>query len=96
MLHDNPLSKSLYLFLCQNQHFLLYNVLVYLIDKFYIFLHLRFNRFAFMLTEEGFARTAESVDTRRVARLQQDKYNNRECSKRHKSNQYDTKRTVDV
>ena len=34
------------------------------------FLHFRFNRFTFILTEERFARTAERVDTAGIARLQ--------------------------
>ena len=47
------------------------------------FLHLRFHRFPLVLSEEGFAGTAECVDTRRITGLQHNKYDCGKCGDSH-------------
>ena len=60
------------------------------------FFHFFFNGFTLVLTEESFAGTAKCVDTRGVARLQQDKDNDCKCRKCHKHDHCDTKHAVRV
>lgn len=60
------------------------------------FFHFFFDGFTFVFAEERFARTAESIDTGRVARLQQDKYDSRKRSESHKHDHSNTKRAVRV
>ena len=50
------------------------------------FFHLRFDRFPFVFAEEGFAGSAERVDTRRVALLKQYENDRRERRNEHQQN----------
>ena len=52
------------------------------------FLHFFFNRFAFVLTEESFARPAKGVDTASIARLHQYANDGNERGESHKPDKY--------